>query len=283
MPSMDDFSVRFWGVRGSIPRPGSTTVRYGGNTPCLEMRCGDRLLIFDAGTGLHVLGQHLLDQSPVNAHLFVTHSHLDHISGLPFFAPAYDPANAFSLWGNHGTHGMPVRAALQNLMQVPLFPVPLELMQAQLRFVDFAPGETLSPAADIEIRTASLNHPGGAIGYRVDYQGKSICYLTDTEHYPDRLDMGILELIRNADIVIYDATYTDEEYPAYRGWGHSTWQEGVKLCQAAGVRSFVAFHHAPEHDDDFLDHMAAELYQAPYLRALVAREGMALHPALDTR
>jgi phosphoribosyl 1,2-cyclic phosphodiesterase len=144
-------------------------------------------------------------------------------------------------------------------------------------FRDFKSGETLAPNPDIRVRTVALNHPGHATGYRVDYHGRSVCYLTDTEHYPDRLDHRLLMLIDHADMVIYDATYTDDEYPAHQGWGHSTWREGVKLCQAGSVSNFVAFHHAPEHDDEFLDRIAAELYKVTELRSIMAREGMTLH------
>lgn len=272
----NNFSVRFWGVRGSIACPGSRTVRYGGNTACLEIRCGERLLIFDAGTGIHFLGNHLIKQEPVTADIFITHTHLDHISGFPFFRPAYREGNRLTLWGETTPENSGIQGFFRHFMQAPLFPVPLEFMHAQLLFHDFRAGDALSLGADIHLRTAPLNHPGRATGYRVEYQGRSICYVTDTEHYPDRLDTDILALIQGADIVIYDAMYTDAEYPEHRGWGHSTWREGLKLATAAGVRTFVAFHHAPEHDDEGLDEIAANLYQVRELRAIVAREGMTL-------
>lgn len=273
----NQFFVRFWGVRGSVACPGSNTVRYGGNTACVEIRCGERLLIFDAGTGMHVLGNHLLTQGPCSADLFITHTHLDHVSGFPFFKPAYQEQNRFTIWGNINHSDESIKTSFQSLMQTPLFPVPLEFMRADLSFADFEAGEVLPLAPAIQVRTAALNHPGGATGYRVDYQGKSICYVTDTEHEPDRLDTVILELIQGADIVIYDAMYTDAEYPAHRGWGHSTWREGVKLARAAGARTFVAFHHSPDHDDDDLERIAAELFQVPEPRSIVAREGRTLY------
>ena len=274
---MKDFFVRFWGVRGSIACPGQETVRYGGNTSCLEMRCGDRLLIFDAGTGVHVLGKQLANHNPISADLFITHTHIDHISGFPFFGPAYYPDNAFKIWGGHDYQGMGIKADFQRLMQAPFFPVPLEIMRAEINFIDFEAGDTLPLTPDITVRTAPLNHPGNATGYRVEYQGKSICYVTDTEHYPDKLDPNILTLIQGANILIYDASYTDEEYSKFRGWGHSTWQEGIKLCNAAGVHTFVASHHAPQRDDVSLDTIAAEMEKVRP-GSIVAREGMVLHP-----
>ena len=273
----NDFLVRFWGVRGSIACPGSRTVRYGGNTACLEIRCGDRLLIFDAGTGMHFLGNHLIKQQPVTADIFITHAHLDHINGFPFFKPAHQEGNRLTIWGEVTPENRGIQGVFRQFMQAPLFPVPLEVMRAQLSFCDFQAGEALPLAADIQLRTSPLNHPGGATGFRIEYQGRSICYVTDTEHFPDRLDADILALIHGTDIVIYDAMYTDAEYPEHRGWGHSTWREGVKLATAAGARTFVAFHHAPEHDDEGLDEIAADLYQVRELRAIVAREGMTLY------
>ncbi len=273
----NDFFVRFWGVRGSIACPGSRTVRYGGNTACLEIRCGERLLIFDAGTGLHFLGNYLVKQKPVTTDIFITHTHLDHINGFPFFKPAYREGNRLTIWGGMTPENRGIQEVFRHFMQAPLFPVPLEFMRAQLCFRDFQAGETIPLAADIQLRTVPLNHPGGATGYRIEYQGRSICYVADTEHYPDRPDADILALIDGADIVIYDAQFTDAEYPAYQGWGHSTWREGVRLATAAGAPTFVAFHHAPDHDDEDLDEIAAELYQVGELRAIVAREGMALY------
>ena len=156
-------------------------------------------------------------------------------------------------------------------MSGPLFPVPIDIMHACIAFHDFSAGERLTPVDDVVIETASLNHPQGATGYRVNYQGQSICYVTDTEHVPGSPDQNILRLIKDADLVIYDSTYTDEEFPDYVGWGHSTWQEGVRLCQAAGVKRFAIFHHDPERDDAALERIGAEA-AAMFAGAFVARE-----------
>jgi phosphoribosyl 1,2-cyclic phosphodiesterase len=275
--TQDDFVVRFWGVRGSIACPGEATARYGGNTACVEMRCGDRLLIFDAGTGLRLLGNALDDGAVVDADHFFSHSHFDHIIGLPFFCPAYKPENRFEVWAGHLNPDFTIEQALRLAMQAPLFPVPLDVFKAEMNFHDFSAGATLEPRAGIRVRTAALNHPDGATGYRVEYGGKSVCYVTDTEHVMGAPDQNILALIADADIVIYDSTYTDEEFETYINWGHSTWQEGVRLCQAASVGTLVIFHHDPGHDDATMDRIADEAATA-FPGAIVAREGMILNP-----
>ena len=275
--TQDDFVVRFWGVRGSIACPGEATARYGGNTACVEMRCGDRLLIFDAGTGLRLLGNALDDGGVVDADHFFSHSHFDHIIGLPFFCPAYKPENRFEVWSGHLNPDHTIEQALRLAMQAPLFPVPLDVFKAEMNFHDFSAGATLEPRPGIRVRTAALNQPDGATGYRVEYGGKSVCYVTDTEHVMGAPDQNILTLIADADIVIYDSTYTDEEFETYLDWGHSTWQEGVRLCRAAGARTLVIFHHNPDHDDATMDRIADEAATA-FPGAIVAREGMILNP-----
>ena len=271
------FSVRFWGVRGSVACGGPEIMRYGGNTSCLEVRCGEYRLIFDAGTGLRYLGQTLITQAPLDIDLYLTHTHFDHVCGLPFFVPFFNPRNTFRLHAGNLQPAMRLEDALCGLMMAPLFPVPLSIFGATMSFNDFVPGETFEPKPGIVVRTAPLNHPNGATGYRVDFGGKSICYLTDTEHFPDRLDDNIVRLIAGADIVIYDSMYTEAEYATRKGWGHSTWEAGVALCEAAGAGTFVVFHHDPDHDDDFMDRLAADV-AAARPGTLVAREGMVLTP-----
>jgi phosphoribosyl 1,2-cyclic phosphodiesterase len=277
-----DFFVRFWGVRGSIACCDSGISRYGGNTSCLEVRCGERLMMFDAGTGFRYLGNSLMAQplslpSNLDADLFLTHTHFDHVCGLPFFKPAFLPTNRFRIFAGHLLPDTTVRRVLQDMMMAPLFPVPLQIFEAEVTFHDFYAGETLTPREGITVRTAPLNHPNGATGYRIEYGGRSICYLTDTEHIIEQPDENILELIEGADIVIYDSMYTDTEFTGRAGWGHSTWTEGMRLCEQAGAKQFVIFHHHPEHDDDLLDQIGCE---AAELRpgTVVASEGMVLRP-----
>ncbi|MFO1048979.1 MAG: MBL fold metallo-hydrolase [Geminicoccaceae bacterium] len=273
----DVFDIRFWGVRGTVPCTSASTMRYGGNTACVEMRCGDERLIFDAGTGLRQLGREMMSNGcPIRSHLFFTHTHMDHVIGLPFFKPAYDQRNKFDFWCGHlSAQGRKLGEVLHQLMQPPFFPVPLDIMHACIGFHDFVPGETIEVGERVRVRTASLNHPGGSTAYRVDFAGRSACYVTDTEHVPGNPDGAILDLISGADLVIYDATYTDDEFAKFRGWGHSTWQEGMRLCEAAGARRLVAFHHDPEHDDEVLDRIAADM-SCRRAGSLVAREGLVI-------
>jgi len=275
----NDFFVRFWGVRGSISTSDAGTQRYGGNTSCLEIRCGERLLMFDAGTGCRYLGNQLLKQSPgIDADVFLTHTHFDHIGGIPFFKPFFIPGNRFRMWAGHlQPQQLTLRTVLTQLMMAPLFPVPPSVFQATIDFHDFSAGDTLTPIDGVTLRTCALNHPNMATGYRVEFAGKSICYLTDTEHKPDGPDRNILGLIGGADLVIYDSMYTPDEHRQRAGWGHSTWQEGARLCDLAGVKTFVVFHHDPDHDDDFMDGVAAAV-SAARPGSVVAREGLVLRP-----
>jgi phosphoribosyl 1,2-cyclic phosphodiesterase len=273
------FFVHFWGVRGSVATPGKETVHYGGNTSCVEMRVGGKRLIFDGGTGLRLLGTSLMPVMPVEAHLFFSHSHWDHIQGFPFFVPAFIPGNRFHVYGAVAPNGATMKQRLSDQMLHPNFPIPLQGMRSDLKFYDLHPGDVVK-IDDITVETAHLNHPSEALGYRVTWQGRTAVYCTDTEHYPDRLDENVLHLARNADIFIYDATYTDDEYyhplTPKEGWGHSTWKEGIKLAKAAGVKHLVIFHHDPSHDDEFLAKVEAEI-QAECPDAFLAREGMKLN------
>lgn len=274
----NQFQIKFWGVRGSIPCPGDRTVRYGGNTSCVEMQVGGERLIFDAGTGLRILGESLMSQIPVQAHLFFTHSHWDHIQGFPFFTPAFIPGNRLNIYAMPSPNGATMKQRLHDQMLHPNFPVPLQIMQANLEFYDIEIGEALQ-LGEVTVETARLNHPGEAVGYRVNWGGYSACYITDTEHFPDRLDENVLWLSREADVLVIDTTYTDEEYYDEKfskvGWGHSTWQEAVKIATSAKVKQLVLFHHDPSHDDTFLDRLAEEVAIA-FPNSILAKEGLSI-------
>ena len=261
MPHRPDMLVRFWGVRGSIATPGPHTARYGGNTPCVEVQAGDRLIILDAGSGLRELGNALLasGRTPIEADIFFTHFHWDHIQGFPFFTPAFMPGNRFRVHGRHeGDYN--VKKVLEGQMNDPNFPVPLSVMGSQLTFHAIEPGESFD-VGPVHVRTTSLNHPGGCIGYRLEHNDASFVFATDTEHDPesDELDTNLVTLSGGADVLVYDATYTEEEYKAGRvGWGHSTYEHAIRIARAAKVRRLYLFHHDPTHNDAFLDQRLAE-------------------------
>ena len=267
--------VKFWGVRGSIACPSANHIKYGGNTSCLEIKVGDRRLVMDAGTGIRGLGQTFLKDDVSQIHILLTHTHWDHINGFPFFVPAYDPRRSVHIMAGHLRGGEGIQNVLAAQMDNPMFPVPLSAMQAKMRFEDFEAGMSFNIYDDVHVRTAPLNHPNGATGYRIEHAGHAICYVSDTEHVPGKMDQNILGLIEGADLVIYDSTYTEDEFPTKIGWGHSTWNEGVKLCREAGAKSMAIFHHDPEHEDDFMAALGEEA-KKEWSETFVAREGMEL-------
>ncbi|MEQ9640662.1 MAG: MBL fold metallo-hydrolase [Alphaproteobacteria bacterium] len=272
-------AVRFWGVRGSIATSDPDTAKYGGNTSCLEVRCGKRRLILDAGTGIRYLGRQIMAEGgKLDTDLLLTHTHFDHICGIPFFVPMFIPGNSVRIRAGHLLPDLNVKQVLTELMMAPLFPVPPEVFAAHVEFLDFKAGATLDLGDGIAVRTAPLNHPNGASGYRIDYDGRSLCYITDTEHELGRHDPNVVELCRDADVMVYDSMYTDEEHRAGKiGWGHSTWEECLRVADAANVGTAVIFHHDPDHTDARMDEIAEA---ADRIRpgTLVAREGMVLTP-----
>ena len=273
---MADISVRFWGVRGGISCPDAALARYGGNTACVEVRCGNHLIIFDGGTGLRPLGSKLaVAPAPLEADLFFSHCHIDHICGLPFFAPAFLSSTNLRLWAGNLLPHYTLEETMLDFTSEPLFPNAFDTFSAKIEFRDFHAGEALTPHLNIKLRTAPLNHPGGSTGYRLEYQGRSIAYITDTEHKPGILDKNILALAQRADLMIYDGSYTDDEFPKRIGWGHSTWQEGARLAEAAQAKVLAIFHHDPIHDDNFLDRVAVDI-KVMRPGSIVASEGMSL-------
>jgi phosphoribosyl 1,2-cyclic phosphodiesterase len=267
------FWVKFWGVRGSIACPTTRHIAFGGNTSCVEVFAGGEHIVLDAGTGIRELGQAFVKRNIKRAHILLTHTHWDHINGFPFFGPAYHADWTFTIRAGHLIDLGGVQKVLAGQMAKPVFPVPLETLRANLTFEDFRAGDDFQIGPDVRVRTSPLNHPQGATGYRIEHAGKAVCYVTDTEHVPGKPDENVLGLIEGADLVIYDSTYTDAEFPDKVGWGHSTWQEGVRLCQAAHVKELAIFHHDPDHEDAFMESLEAEA-RAMWNGAVVAREHM---------
>ena len=275
--------ITFWGVRGSIPTPGPDTATVGGNTSCVEVRAGKLLLVFDGGTGLRLLGKALLKSMPITAHLFFSHVHWDHIQGFPFFDPAFVPGNVIHLYGGNNV-SRTLEETLAGQMDHPSFPVHLSEMGAKMHFHDVIEGQPLElDAGDgtkAVITTARGNHPNGVWAYRVDHGGHSVMYATDTEHYAV-VDPQLLKLAKGVDVLVYDSQYTPEEYAGTGGgmpklgWGHSTFDEAVKLAKAAGAKKLVLYHHDPTQNDAAVaekERRARELFAS----CEAAREGLVI-------
>ena len=283
--------IRFWGVRGSIAAPGPETARYGGNTPCVEARADDgTLLIFDCGTGARKLGIALDRGGPVRAHLFISHTHADHIQGLPFFLPAFVPGSHLTIYGPAGIdRSLP--SALGGQMDYAYFPVAMDQFAANVEIVELAEGEFSIGA--IRIRTQFLNHTAPTLAYRVMSGGASFVYSTDHEAHEgatwrlgraegsydeaDLLhpgDQRHASFLRDADVVIHDAQYHAPDYPAKAGWGHSTIEYAVDLARAAQVKRLVLFHHDPSRDDAAVDDLVRKARtRAGALDVTAAAEG----------
>ncbi|MAO90243.1 MAG: MBL fold metallo-hydrolase [Rhodospirillales bacterium] len=271
------FKVKFWGVRGSIACPSPRHIGFGGNTSCIEVSAGGEHIIFDAGTGIRSLGQWMLKKDVKHAHLMLSHTHWDHINGFPFFTPAFLPDRSFEIMAGHVEEDQGgIRKVLSGQMAQPFFPVPLEAMRGKLTFSDFKAGDVFDLSENVRVKTMPLNHPNGATGYRIEHRGKAMCYVTDTEHVPGKPDENVLALIEGADLVIYDSTYTEEEFPEKVGWGHSTWEEGIRLCRAANVRMLAIFHHDPTHDDAFMEDLEIKARET-WSGAIIARENMRIN------
>jgi phosphoribosyl 1,2-cyclic phosphodiesterase len=270
-------TVRFWGVRGSIPSPGPDTALVGGNTSCVEVTAGSDTLILDAGTGLRALGSALLRRGPVDVDLLLSHPHWDHIQGLPFFAPLYQAGTRLQI---HGAppHDRSLQDVLAQQMSLPVFPVRLSEIGAVLGTHHLRPGERVL-LRGFEVTCARLNHPGDCLGYRLERDGQTVVYATDTEHRPG-LDQQLLRLSQGADVLIYDAQFSPEEYVGQvgfsrQGWGHSTFEEGARLATAAGVGQLILFHHDPARTDAGVTELETR-GQACFPATLAAREGLCL-------
>lgn len=280
--------LKFWGVRGSIPTPGKGTVRYGGNTPSLELRLDDgRLIILDAGTGIRNLGDSLLaNGETVHTHILITHPHWDHIQGFPFFKPSFVAGNEITVVGTDREE-IDLEHIIADQMKKIYFPIQLNELKAKLHFKSI--GEEEFFIGDARVRTIYVNHPGFTVAYRIDHAGKSFVYVSDNEPFdrnaaaaltnfepsvmrkffdttgdPNR---RIVEFARGADVFIHDATYTPDEYGDKVGWGHSHYLFTLALAAEAQVKQCILFHHEPNRTDDQIDGILEEC------RAVMRREG----------
>ncbi len=275
--------LRFWGTRGSIATPGPGTNHFGGNTSCIELTtpAGD-CVVLDCGTGARLLGNQLVAKAaPVNATILLTHTHWDHIQGFPFFAPLFVPGNSFAVYGPEGAH-LSLRDVLAGQMEHHYFPVELDQLAARIAYRDLNEGP--HKIAGLQVTAQLMNHPSATLGYRIQAANQCICYLSDHEPFYEKVwrdgaapgrvdsisdagDRRHAEFMQGASLIIHEAQYTPEEYPAKRHWGHSTYAYVVQLAAAAGARRLVLTHHDPSHDDDFLHDVEKRA------RALAAQSG----------
>ena len=254
------FDVKFWGVRGSIACAGANHVKYGGNTSCIEMRVGDHHIILDAGTGLRNAGQTFLKEKSGDLFLLLTHTHWDHINGFPFFVPAYNPDWKIHVKAGHLKDKGGIQAVLSAQMDNPYFPITLKQFGSRVYFRDLEE-EDFTIDENISIKTKLLSHPGKCLGYRVEYKGRAICYVTDNElflesdedNYNPFYVKNLIQFVHGADALITDCTYTDEEYTSKVGWGHSCISQVVDMAHRAEVKALYMFHHDPDHSDDHID------------------------------
>ena len=279
--------VRFWGTRGSIPSPGPRTLRYGGNCACVEIRTDSgELFIIDAGTGIRELGLTLLQSPPVDAHLLLSHTHWDHISGFPFFPPAFAPGNRLTVYAARNIDKR-LEDVMAGQMEYTYFPVTLGDLPSDIQYRELL--EESFTVGSARITTHYLNHTSICMGYRIEADGRSVAYVSDHEPYglalfgadppPDKIGRGLLdgvvhvgdrrliEWIGGADLLIQDSQYTPEEYPKKIGWGHGSADYVTDVAILSGARRLALFHHDPLHDDDMVDAMAE------YCRRRVAEAG----------
>ena len=252
----ENIYLKFWGTRGSLPTTGKRYEKCGGNTSCVEMRAGDNIIIFDAGSGIRELGESLLAEMPVTAHIFFTHYHWDHIMGLPFFTPLFIPKNNFFIYGET-KDGWTVKRVIEEQMVFPYFPVKFkDVANATVKFKTVRPNQTIK-LEDAVVKTYRLKHPFACLGFSVERRDSKVVHLTDIEH-TNELDEGLVKFCQNADALIYDSAYTPEEYESKKGWGHSTYEEACKLANAAKVKTLYLFHHEPTHSDEFMEGILKE-------------------------
>ncbi len=275
----------FWGVRGSIPVPGHQTARYGGNTSCIEISAdGEPTLILDCGTGARLLGSRIMGQAGRELHLVFTHFHMDHLFGIGFFTPVFIPGFQITVTAP-AFHPDGPRDRLGRFLNGVFHPVRIPDLGARLEFEAVRPGDPFQ-RGPWHIRGFALNHPGGACAYRVDRNGRSTIYVTDTAplsrpgeglsggHAPTNRESQLIEFLRGADLVIFDTMFTHEEYLRHMTWGHSCPEYAYDLCKLAEVKQLCLFHHAPDASDDTLDLLAEKWAGRTSPHVFLAREGV---------
>ncbi|MGK7890066.1 MAG: MBL fold metallo-hydrolase [Leptolyngbyaceae cyanobacterium] len=273
------FTVKFWGVRGHIPTASPMTNHYGGNTPCVELLVAGKRLIFDGGTGLHLLGEELHthhDDAATETYIFFTQTQTDRIQGFPFFRPAFQDNKRFHICGPQSSNGASIKHALADQMLRPRSQVPFHKMKADLAFKNIAPGSCLT-LDDVTVETITLNSVNSALGYRVTWNGCTVVYATDS--YGAKSSQGLQRLAQNADLLIFDAVQSHES--CFDSNGHrdlrnlSIWKQRLDATLQADIKRGVMFYHNPTHDDDFLQQVEREL-QSLFPNVEMARERLEL-------
>ncbi|MBU1095709.1 MAG: MBL fold metallo-hydrolase [Ignavibacteriae bacterium HGW-Ignavibacteriae-2] len=251
--------IKFYGTRGSIPVCEKDFQKYGGNTTCLYVRMNNRIIIIDAGTGIRSLGKELIDSEDSiynEIYLAFSHFHWDHIQGFPFFLPAYDISRKLIISAlGKNVESLDLKTILGGQMKQEYFPIPMEQMGAKIEFLKVESQEYSGP--DFHVKTTEHNHPGKAHSYRIESEGKSVVFCTDIEH-TNGIDGRIIEIARDADILIHDAQYTPAELEDKRNWGHSSYSQAIEVAKRANVKKLILTHHDPDHNDQFLDEMEQE-------------------------
>ncbi len=265
--------ITFWGTRGTLPSPGKQFERAGGNTNCVSVRCGNHTIVFDAGTGVRELGRELAAKDPDHhLHLFLTHAHYDHVEGIPFFAPFFIEGRKIDVYCGELDGSPDTEDTVKNLMRRPYFPVSPDVFTADVDYINLQKNEGFDLGDGIKISSTPLNHPGGATGYRIDFEGKSFACITDTEHVPGTHDENILKIIDGVDAFMYDCSLKDVEFPNFVGYGHSTYEEAIRLQKLSSAGDILATHHMPFRQDVELDEIEKKMGQSNE-KFRIAREG----------
>ena len=268
--------VRFWGVRGTIPVPGVDTIRTGGNTACVSVITSDQqVLIFDAGSGIRSMGQELMRDNPrrIVGTLLISHTHWDHIQGFPFFAPAFERNNRFVIVGQKRV-GQRLEEILARQIIEPYLPYDYKTLDADFHVKEVTDGETIVVGDETTVRVANLNHPGGCLGFRVENNGVVLAYCTDTKHADGTVEDVVVDLARNADMLIHDSHFSVEARQKFPSWGHSSWLEATRAAGAANVKRLALFHFSPDASDDYLEQDMLPRAREVFANTILAREGM---------
>ena len=265
--------IKFWGVRGSVSCAYPDFLEYGGNTSCVELEILGRTVILDAGTGLPWLGNDLMKRGIRDVDLLMSHFHSDHTNGFNYFKHIYIPEHSVRIYAALNYGELSVEDLIRRQLAENLHPVQYEHLPSTLKCTGFRAGDGFELFEGVNVKTYMLTHPAGCTCYRIEAEGKVLVYATDTEHTPGQTDEGLVEMMKDADLVIYDTTYTEDELPSKVGWGHSTWNEGVRLCHMAGAKRMAMFHYSPDYNDDAVRALETEA-QSAWDGAFGAKEGM---------